>query len=61
MTSAVTGGTGRSKAVAAAPEPALWGLVGNTPLIPLPPTLASSRPFPPLFLKAEWFNPGGSV
>ena len=33
-------------------EPALWGLVGNTPLIPLEPAL---------FLKAEWRNPGGSV
>ncbi|HXQ29017.1 MAG TPA: cysteine synthase family protein [Gemmatimonadales bacterium] len=33
-------------------EPALWGLVGNTPLIPLGATLR---------LKAEWFNPGGSV
>jgi len=40
-------------------EPALWSLVGNTPLIPVP----SLRPsvHPPLFLKAEWFNPGGSV
>jgi len=40
-------------------EPALWSLVGNTPLIPVP----SFRPsvHPPLFLKAEWFNPGGSV
>ena len=33
-------------------EPALWGLVGNTPLIPLEPAL---------LLKAEWRNPGGSV
>jgi len=40
-------------------EPALWGLVGNTPLILLPPVRPSAGP--PLFLKAEWFNPGGSV
>src|SRR5690348_2970791 len=40
-------------------EPALWSLVGNTPLIPVP----SFRPSvpPSLFLKAEWLNPGGSV
>ncbi len=40
-------------------EPALWSLVGNTPLIPLP----AFRPavLPSLYLKAEWFNPGGSV
>ena len=37
-------------------EPALWGLVGNTPLIPV--HLSGSRP---VLLKAEWFNPGGSV
>lgn len=40
-------------------EPDLWGLVGNTPLIPCPPVRPSARP--PLFLKCEWFNPGGSV
>jgi cysteine synthase B len=33
-------------------EPPLWRLVGNTPLLPLQPTL---------LLKAEWLNPGGSV
>lgn len=41
------------------PEPVLWGLVGNTPLIPVPaarPAVVSS-----LLLKAEWLNPGGSV
>src|SRR6266702_3162586 len=40
-------------------EPTLWGLVGNTPLIPL----RSFRPsdVPSLYLKAEWLNPGGSV
>ncbi|HEY6209477.1 MAG TPA: PLP-dependent cysteine synthase family protein [Gemmatimonadales bacterium] len=62
MTTAVQGGAGRWKAVeAGSHEPALWGLVGNTPLIPLPPFTALHRPSPPVFLKAEWFNPGGSV
>ena len=58
---AVEGGQGRAKAVEARPEPALWGLVGNTPLIPLAASTALDRPRPPLYLKAEWFNPGGSV
>jgi len=40
-------------------EPALWGLVGNTPLIPCPPVHPSAGP--PLYLKCEWLNPGGSV
>jgi S-sulfo-L-cysteine synthase (O-acetyl-L-serine-dependent) len=40
-------------------EPALWSVVGNTPLIPVPSFRPSVRPS--LFLKAEWFNPGGSV
>jgi len=40
-------------------EPALWSLVGNTPLIPVPPVRPSARP--PLYLKCEWLNPGGSV
>ena len=62
MKAAVEGGRGRQKAVEAKPaEPVLWGLVGNTPLIPLPPSTAFARPLPPVFLKAEWFNPGGSV
>ena len=37
-------------------EPAAWKLVGNTPLIPLAGTGKGG-----LFLKAEWFNVGGSV
>lgn len=41
------------------PEPALWTLVGNTPLIPLAPFPRSNGPT--FFLKAEWLNPGGSV
>ena len=40
-------------------EPMLWGLVGNTPLIPLPSFPPSD--LPSLYLKAEWLNPGGSV
>ncbi|HYL21044.1 MAG TPA: PLP-dependent cysteine synthase family protein [Gemmatimonadales bacterium] len=35
--------------------------MGNTPLIPLPTSTALARPLPSVFLKAEWFNPGGSV
>jgi S-sulfo-L-cysteine synthase (O-acetyl-L-serine-dependent) len=42
-------------------EPALWRLVGDTPLIPLPSSTALHRHSPPVFLKAEWLNPGGSV
>ena len=51
-----TGGQAVGKGFA---EPALWGLVGNTPLIPCPPDRLTARPS--LYLKAEWFNPGGSV
>ena len=62
MKAAVEGGRSREKTVeVASPEPALWGLVGNTPLIPLPPSTDFSRLLPSIFLKAEWFNPGGSV
>jgi len=41
-------------------EPALWGLVGNTPLVPLN-TGAVGDTGARLFVKAEWLNPGGSV
>ena len=62
MRTAAEGGRRRQKAVEVPPaEPALWALVGNTPLIPLPPSAALGRPLPPVFLKAEWLNPGGSV
>ena len=62
MKTAVAGGRGRKRAVEArSAEPALWGLVGNTPLIPLPSSTALDRPRPSVFLKAEWLNPGGSV
>jgi cysteine synthase B len=37
-------------------EPELWRTVGNTPLLPL--EVGGSAP---LYLKAEWLNPGGSV
>ena len=58
MTTAVsrTGGRADRKAFT---EPALWSLVGNTPLIPCPPVRPSAGP--PLYLKCEWLNPGGSV
>ena len=38
-------------------EPELWKTVGNTPLLPVKLRAASQ----PLYLKAEWLNPGGSV
>jgi S-sulfo-L-cysteine synthase (O-acetyl-L-serine-dependent) len=56
----VGGGRWRTVEVARQ-EPALWGLVGNTPLIPLTTSTDLPRPAPSLFLKAEWLNPGGSV
>ncbi|HKW41890.1 MAG TPA: cysteine synthase family protein [Gemmatimonadales bacterium] len=46
---------GRSERQAFA-EPALWTLVGNTPLIPV--RLSDG---PTVRLKCEWLNPGGSV
>lgn len=52
MASNVAGLTHEARTVPGRREPALWGLVGNTPIIPLEPAL---------LLKAEWFNPGGSV
>ncbi len=42
-------------------EPALWQLVGRTPLISLEEPASVSLPGSRLFLKAEWLNPGGSV
>ncbi len=52
MAGNVAGATHEARIVPGRREPALWGLVGNTPMIPLGPAL---------LLKAEWFNPGGSV
>lgn len=46
---------------AAHQEPALWGLVGNTPLIPVTTSPNLHQPSASFFLKAEWLNPGGSV
>lgn len=39
-------------------EPTLWSLVGCTPVVPVSRTEA---PRGPVWLKAEWLNPGGSV
>src|SRR3989442_7004897 len=62
MKAAVEGGTRRQQAVQVAhAEPALWALVGNTPLIPVPQATALYPALPSVFLKAEWLNPGGSV
>ena len=58
MSTAVRGTGGRTDRKAFT-EPALWSLVGNTPLIPCPPVHPSAGP--PLYLKCEWLNPGGSV
>lgn len=57
MTAAGKAAERRGKAREAFAEPALWSLVGNTPVIPVAP----SRALPRVFLKCEWFNPGGSV
>lgn len=38
-------------------EPELWRAVGNTPLFALEPPSGHG----PIYLKAEWLNPGGSV
>lgn len=46
---------------AAHQEPALWALVGDTPLIPITTSTNVHQAPPSLLLKAEWFNPGGSV
>ena len=43
---------------AATREPALWSLVGNTPLVPVE---FDGSGMGKLWLKAEWLNPGGSV
>jgi cysteine synthase B len=57
VTTAADGRTvGRSDRKAAFSEPALWGLVGNTPLVPV--RLSTG---PTVRLKCEWLNPGGSV
>jgi cysteine synthase B len=45
----------------AAPTDGLLSLVGNTPLIPLRRVTSGLSPRVKVFVKAEWFNPGGSV
>lgn len=57
MTSVEPRHTARSER--AGREPALWNLVGNTPLIPLSGVF--ERRGVRALLKAEWLNPGGSV
>lgn len=43
-------------------RPGLWDLVGNTPLMPLEKLFAGRIPEDVrIFVKAEWFNPSGSV
>jgi len=61
VSSNVAGATHAVRTVPGRREPALWGLVGNTPIIPLEPPEGPESPEPALLLKAEWFNPGGSV
>ena len=57
MKTAADGRTvGRTDGETAHAEPALWGLVGNTPLLPV--RLSDGQT---VRLKCEWFNPGGSV
>lgn len=51
------GTTTRANASHAFAEPALWRLVGHTPLVPL----RSGRGSDHALLKCEWLNPGGSV
>jgi cysteine synthase B len=40
-------------------EPVVWGLIGETPLVPL--DLGGELGEARVYLKAEWLNPGGSV
>ncbi len=42
-------------------EPALWKLVGRTPLIPFRALEEARSSRPSVLIKAEWLNPGGSV
>lgn len=46
---------------AAHPLGSLLEAIGNTPLLPLSRRLATWSPAVEIYLKAEWFNPGGSV
>lgn len=42
-------------------EPPLWKLVGNTPLLPLEERRGLTTSGAEIWLKAEWYNPSGSV
>lgn len=53
--------TGCADTVVQRREPALWKLVGRTPLVRLDVAASADSPRPCLLLKAEWLNPGGSV
>lgn len=46
---------------AAHPLGSLLEAIGNTPLLPLSRRIATWSPGVEIYLKAEWFNPGGSV
>ena len=61
MAGSLAGATHEVPAVPRRREPVLWGLVGNTPIIPLEPPDEPASARPALLLKAEWLNPGGSV
>jgi len=57
----LAGATHEVRTIPGRGEPVLWDLVGNTPIIPLVPPDGPGSAGPALLLKAEWFNPGGSV
>ncbi len=43
------------------PRPAILQRIGNTPLLPLQRLTTELPPSVEVYVKAEWFNPGGSV
>lgn len=61
MAGNLAGATHEVRTVPGRREPALWGLVGNTPIIPFVRPEGPGSAEAALLLKAEWFNPGGSV
>ncbi len=42
-------------------RPAILAQIGNTPLLKLEKVTAGLRPGVSVYVKAEWFNPGGSI
>ncbi|HEY79447.1 MAG TPA: cysteine synthase family protein [Anaerolineae bacterium] len=46
---------------ASRPRPAILQQIGNTPLLPLQRLTRDLPPTVKVYVKAEWFNPGGSV